>query len=113
MATVAPGRRIPWTKPEDIAAGPDGPSIGSPEGIAALHPAREGRVALVVWADGSVRALPDSLDRKALAAFASRAGREPIDRGAFRVAGVAAVGGGLDVMKIVAADDGSLRFEAD
>ena len=34
VAPVEPGRKIPWTKPEDIVVGPDFPGLGKPGGIA-------------------------------------------------------------------------------
>jgi hypothetical protein len=42
VAPVAPDRKIPWTKPEDIAVGADFPGLGHPAGIAAPYRARSG-----------------------------------------------------------------------
>jgi hypothetical protein len=80
VAPVAPDRKIPWTKPEDIAVGADFPGLGHPAGIAAPYRARRGpaghHVAPVLFADGSVRSLLDTIDPKVMAALLTRAGRE-------------------------------------
>jgi hypothetical protein len=83
VAPVAPDRQIPWTKPEDIAVGSGLPGLGRPGGIAAPYLARVGpdghRAAPVLFADGAVRALTDTIDPEVLAALATRAGGEVID----------------------------------
>ena len=79
VATVAPGRRIPWTSPEDIAVKDGFPGIGTPDGIAALHPAGDEKVTIVAFGDGSVRPLPESLDDETGAALVSRDVGEVID----------------------------------
>jgi hypothetical protein len=80
VAPVAPERKIPWTKPEDIAVGADFPGLGHPAGIAAPYRARRGpeghHAAPVLLADGSVRILLDTIDPKVLAALLTRAGGE-------------------------------------
>ena len=113
IATVDPTRRIPWTKPEDIVVGPDGPSIGTPEGIGAIHAAGKGKAGLVAIADGSVRALSESLDAKILAALATRNGGEVIDRDSLAVEGADDAGNGMRAIKIVAGADGSLVLRAE
>ena len=107
IATVDPARKIPWTKPEDIVVGPDGPSIGTPDGIAALHRAGAGRAGLVAIADGSVRALAEALDRETLTAITTRNGGEVVDHESLAVEGIAEAGGGMRAMKIVAGADGT------
>lgn len=113
VATVDPSRKIPWTKPEDIVVGADGPSIGTPDGIGAIHPAGAGKVGLVAIADGSVRAIPTTVDKATLTALATRAGGEIIDPESLEVPGMESGGGGLRTFKIVAGPGGELRFEAD
>lgn len=113
VATVDPARKIPWTKPEDIAVGDDGPSIGTPDGIAALHPAGAGKVGLVAITDGSVRALATTIDPKTLAALATRNGGEVIDQESLGVPGMEEQpGGGMRAMVILRDAAGDYRFEA-
>ncbi len=83
VAPVSPDRKIPWTKPEDIAVGPDFPGLGRPGGIAAPYRARSGpdghHAAPVLFGDGSARVLIDSIDPKTLTALTTRAGDEWIN----------------------------------
>jgi hypothetical protein len=83
VAPVASDRGIPWTKPEDISVGPGLPGLGRPGGIAAPYLARSGpaghHAAPVLFADGGVRVLIDTIDPKTLAALMTRAGGEVID----------------------------------
>lgn len=111
IATVAPERKISWTKPEDIVVGPEGPSIGTPDGIAALHTAGSGKGALVAIADGSVRALSESLDKEILAAIATRNGGEVVDYDSLSVEGADDVGGAMRAVKIIAGGDGTPYLE--
>lgn len=111
IATVAPERKILWTKPEDIVVGPAGPSIGTPDGIAALHTAGSGKGALVAIADGSVRLLSESLDKAILTAIVSRNGGEVVDYDSLAVEGVEDASGGMRALKIVAGADGTPSLE--
>jgi len=79
LATVAPGRRIPWARPEDIAVKEGFPGIGTPDGLGALHAAHDGKVTLVALGDGAVRSLPESLDDETGAALVSRNVGELVD----------------------------------
>jgi hypothetical protein len=62
IAPVDPGRKIPWTKPEDISVDRGFRGLGLPGGI--FTPGRIGgaAVAPVVFLDGSVRLLTDQVD---------------------------------------------------
>lgn len=111
IATVAPERKIAWTKPEDIVVGPEGPSIGTPDGIAALHTAGSVKGAIVAIADGSVRMLAESLDKGILASIASRSGGEVVDSDSLAVEGADDPSGGMRAFKIVAGADGTPTLE--
>src|SRR5262249_39794918 len=71
----------PWTKPEDIDAGPAFAGFGQPNGIAApftfLGPGG-GKAAPIAFADGSVRMIGASVNPNVLSALFSRAGGEVI-----------------------------------
>jgi hypothetical protein len=73
VAPVEPERKIPWTKPEDIAVGPDFPGLGKPGGIATPYtlggkPGAVG-VAPILYADCSVRVIAATIDLTTLNAL--------------------------------------------
>jgi len=114
FATVDPARKIPWTKPEDIVLDDTFPGIGKPAGIGAIHPLDNGRVGLFAFADGSVQTLPDTVDTETLRKFLTRAGGEVVDSSDL------SSGGGAPpepnrppLLKVIAAEDGTLRLEID
>jgi hypothetical protein len=79
ISSVDPGRKIPWTKPEDIDVGPGFKGIGSPGGIAAPYKFRGsggGKAALFAFADGSVRVIGATVNPRVLAALLTRAAGE-------------------------------------
>ena len=83
IAAVSPDRKIPWTKPEDITVGTAFPlKLGEAGGIAAPHSFGKGptayRAAPVLFADGTSRALLDTLDPSTLYALLTRFGGEVI-----------------------------------
>jgi prepilin-type processing-associated H-X9-DG protein len=84
VAPALPAREIPWTKPEGIDVGREFPGLGRLGGIAAPYRARigpaGGRAAPVLFADGSVSLLLDSVKTRDLAALITRAGGEAINR---------------------------------
>ena len=79
IAPVSPERKIPWTKPEDITAGPEFPRLGKPGGIAAPYPIGEDlegpRSAPVLMLDGKVMVLRDTIKPDLLRALITRDGR--------------------------------------
>ena len=82
VAPVEPARKIPWTKPEDIAVGPDFPGLGKPGGIATPYtlggkPGAVG-VAPILFADCDVHLVPATIDRPTLNAFLTANGGEGI-----------------------------------
>jgi hypothetical protein len=82
VAPVEPGRQIPWTKPEDIAIGPDFPGLGKPGGIATPYtlgcmPGAVG-VAPILYADCSVHLIAATIDRDTLDKLLSVSGGEPL-----------------------------------
>jgi hypothetical protein len=86
VATVSPGRKIPWTKPEDITFGPDFPlALEQPGGIAAPYVVGEAsdthRAALLLFADGAARAITDRIRPDVLLALLTRNGGEVINWG--------------------------------
>ena len=114
FATVDPARKIPWTKPEDIVLDDTFPGIGKPAGIGAIHPVGNGRVGLFAFADGSVHIIADTVDTETLRKFLTRAGGEVVDSSDL------SSGGGAPpepsrppLLKVIAAEDGTLRLELD
>jgi hypothetical protein len=84
VAAVAPERKIPWTKPEDISVGPKFPrQLGKPDGIAAPYSFGKRptihRAAPVLFADGTSSLLLDTLDPLTLYALLTRDGGEALD----------------------------------
>ena len=82
VAPVEPGRKIPWTKPEDIAVGPDFPGLGKPGGIATPYTfglkAGAPGVAPVLYADGSVHLIAATINPHTLDALLTVNGGEVI-----------------------------------
>jgi hypothetical protein len=81
IVPVDPARRIPWTKPEDIAVGRDRSglevlNLGRPGGI--FTPARIGGVGVapVLFLDGAVHLLSDRIDADMLRALATMNGSD-------------------------------------
>ena len=114
FATLDSARKIPWTKPEDIALDDTFPGIGKPAGIGAIHPVEGAHVGLVAFADGSVQTLPDSLNTETLRKLLTRAGGEDVDRS--DVYGPGAGPADPDrppMVKVIAEDGRKLRLEID
>jgi prepilin-type processing-associated H-X9-DG protein len=107
IAPVEPGRKILWTKPEDIDAGPAFAGFGQPNGIAApftfVGPGG-GKGAPIAFADGSVRMLGASVNPNVLSALISRAGGEVISADAIPFEAVR-LGGELPRMLTIRARD--------
>jgi hypothetical protein len=83
VGPVGPERKIPWTKPEDVSAGPD-LSVGGPKGLAAPIRAkgadgRETASAPVLFMDGSIKRLSTRIQKRVLDGLATRNGQEPIN----------------------------------
>jgi len=81
ISSVEPGRKIPWTKPEDIDVGPAFKGFGQPGGIAApytFHGPGGGKAAPFAFADGSVRMIGASVNPRVLEALITCAGNEVI-----------------------------------
>jgi hypothetical protein len=83
VSSVEPGRRIPWTKPEDINVGPGFAGLGKPGGIATPYtlggkpdaPA----TAPFLFADGAVRTLAVTIAPTTLQALFTAYGGEVVD----------------------------------
>jgi hypothetical protein len=75
VAPVEPGRKIPWTKPEDIAVGPEFPGIGKPGGIATPYTlgGKSGAVGVapILFADSSVHLVVATINPRTLNALMS------------------------------------------
>jgi prepilin-type processing-associated H-X9-DG protein len=79
ISSVEPGRKIPWTKPEDIDVGPVFKGVGQPGGIAApytFHGPGGGKAAPFLFADGSVRIIAKTMHPRVLEGLLTRAGGE-------------------------------------
>jgi len=62
VGSVAPDRKIPWTKPEDVAFDEQFPGLGKPGGFAAPYKTEQGAGGVFVYADGSSHAISDRID---------------------------------------------------
>ncbi|MFI5454528.1 MAG: DUF1559 domain-containing protein [Isosphaerales bacterium] len=81
ISSVEPGRKIPWTKPEDIDVGPAFKGFGQPGGIAApytFHGRGGGKAAPFAFADGSARMIGVSVNPRVLEAIITCDGNEII-----------------------------------
>jgi hypothetical protein len=81
VAPVDPGRKIPWTKPEDIDVGPGFSGFGKPGGIAAsyrFHGKEGGKAAPFLFADGSVHVIGAAIKPSVLEALITCAAGEVI-----------------------------------
>jgi len=81
ISSVEPGRKIPWTKPEDINVGPAFKGFGQPGGIAApytFHGRGRGKAAPLVFGDGSVWMIGASVNPRTLQTLMTCAGDEVI-----------------------------------
>jgi prepilin-type processing-associated H-X9-DG protein len=77
VVPVSPERAIPWTKPEDIPIDERFPAVGRPGGIAAPFVIDDKtRAAPILFADGSVRVVLDTIRPDVLQWFATRDGGE-------------------------------------
>jgi Protein of unknown function (DUF1559) len=86
VGSLEPGRKIPWTKPEDIDVGPAFKGFGPPGGIAAPYTFRGpggGKAAPFLFCDGAVRMIAASVKPQVLASLLSCAGNEVIARDSF------------------------------
>jgi hypothetical protein len=79
ITPVDPARKIPWTKPEDIAVGDDFPGLGQPGGIFTPTQIEGAGVAPVLFLDGSVRTLSARIGLATLRALTTIRGGEIID----------------------------------
>lgn len=113
FATVDPERKIPWTKPEDIVLDDTFPGVGKPGGIGAIHPVGDRKAAITVFTDGSGQVIDDRIDRDTIVALATRDGGEFVDRSLLPGTGASQPAAGVPQLRIVAADDGTLRLEID
>ena len=76
VAPVAPDRKIPWLKPEDIAVGPDFPGLGKPGGISTPYRTGEKldgpRAAPVLMLDRNPLILLDTVEVDTLRSLTTR-----------------------------------------
>lgn len=114
FATVDPGRKIPWTKPEDIVLDDAFPGIGDPAGLGAIHRVNDRRAGIAAFADGSVQPINDAVDAETLRKFLTRSGGEIVDRDALAVPGLRdSTAYPAPMMRIIADEGGKLRLEVD
>ena len=116
FATVASERQIPWAKPEDIVLDENFPGVGKPAGIGAVHPGAspDTQVALVGFADGSVRTVRGDLESEKIAPFLTRNGAEVVEYEVLDAEG-GNVGGGAPqpMIRIFKSDDGTYGLSVD
>ena len=84
VAPIAPERKVPWTKPEDIAFGDDFPALGDPKGIALPYTLGGKKVAPVLMMDGSVQLLPATTNPVVVNTLMTRAGGEIVGPDTFQ-----------------------------
>jgi hypothetical protein len=77
VVPVSPDRAIPWTKPDDLVIDEKLPTVGRPGGIAAPYPLdAKTHAAPVLFADGSVRVLLDTIRPDVIQKLATRSSGE-------------------------------------
>ena len=94
ISSVEPGRKIPWTKPEDIDVGPAFKGFGQPGGIAVpytFHGPGGGKAAPFLFCDGSVRVIAKTMHPRILESLMTIAGGEVIAADSIRSESVPAV----------------------
>jgi prepilin-type processing-associated H-X9-DG protein len=94
IGSVEPGRKIPWTKPEDIDVGPAFKGFGQPGGIAApysFHGPGGGKAAPFLFCDGSVRVIAKTMHPRILEALMTCADGEVIAPDSIRTESIPAV----------------------
>ncbi len=79
IVPVDPARKIPWTKPEDIAVGDNFPGVGQPGGIFTPSQIDGVGVAPTLFLDGSVRTISARIDVATLRALTTIRGGEIIN----------------------------------
>ena len=79
VGSVHRGRKIPWTKPEDIRFGKDFAGIGRPGNFAAPYRIVEQDAGVFLFSDGSVRTIAQGIAAKTMRALLTIGGREVID----------------------------------
>ena len=84
VAPIAPDRKVPWTKPEDIAFGDEFPALGDPKGIALPYNFAGKKVAPVLLMDGSVQLLPATTNPVVVNTLITRAGGELVGANTFQ-----------------------------
>ena len=98
VVCVSPARKIPWTKPEDIAFGEDFPALGDPKGIALPYKIDGVAYAPVLLMDGAVKALSAKTNPATVNALATRAGGEVVPADVFQRVGVGRGGATLTIV---------------
>ncbi len=87
VVPVSPEKKIPWTKPEDLAFPENDPKAGVPEGITWPYevdgPAGKVKLAPVLFLDGSVRTISEKVHALVLRAALTSRGGEVISSDAF------------------------------
>ena len=79
VVPVSPDRAIPWTKPEDLVIDEKLPALGRPGGIAAPYAIdAKTHAAPILFADGSVRVISDTIRPDVLQKLATRASNEVV-----------------------------------
>ncbi|MHC4400048.1 MAG: DUF1559 family PulG-like putative transporter [Planctomycetota bacterium] len=76
--SVSPNRKIPWTKPEDVAFGDSFPGIGREGGFAAPYQTENARGGVFLFGDGTVKAIRQDVDGQLLRNLITIADGTPI-----------------------------------
>ena len=84
VGSVSPGRKIPWSKPEDVVIAGEAsvPGKDDKKGFAAPYESTRGKAGVFLFADGSVQTITGDVKPKEWNALLAIADGIPVDRGA-------------------------------
>ncbi len=108
VGPVDPERKIPWTKPDDIAIGPNFPHLGQAGGIATPYRAEDGTPAApIAFMDGSIRVVTAENNPDVFQAMLTINGGEVISVDQIKTAGPGPGSRSRPVLKIILEDEGA------
>jgi len=106
VAPMSPERKVPWTKPEDIAFHEDFPALGDPKGIITPYESDGEKLTNVLLMDGAVKALSLKTNPAVVNALMTMRGGEVIAADVFNAGRGAAAQPGIVVNLTITIKDG-------